>query len=110
MSALLLPQHAGGPLNSYFASAIVPNLMLCDVRSISKLPPEDGRLSSYFRRASLTSLLRPLNTDYLGKLLTVHPVQIHRWIKMLIADGLLVEIKRGGQYRATRYRWKFFQP
>lgn len=48
-----------------------------------------------------------LSTHAAGKLLTVHPGQIHRWIKMLIADELLEEVKRGDQYRATRYRWKY---
>jgi hypothetical protein len=40
-----------------------------------------------------------------GARLGVAPIQVHRWLKMLIADGVLAVVKPGDKRWATRYRF-----
>ncbi|MEI7880321.1 MAG: hypothetical protein WCI95_05555 [bacterium] len=46
-----------------------------------------------------------LSTHAAERLMNVPAMSIHRWLKMLIADGVLKMSHNGNEYRATRYRW-----
>lgn len=40
-----------------------------------------------------------------ARLLGVDHVQVWRWFKMLVADGVLAQVEQGRTGRATRWRW-----
>jgi len=46
-----------------------------------------------------------LSSHAAARLVNVKPMQVSRWMTMLIADGLLEKTQAGNERRATRYRW-----
>ena len=46
-----------------------------------------------------------LSTHEAARLLNTTAMQIHRWLNMLVADGIIGIRCRGNEHRATRYRW-----
>ena len=46
-----------------------------------------------------------LSTHAAAKLMNVKAMTIHRWLGMLVADGVLEMVHTGNEHRATRYRW-----
>ena len=59
--------------------------------------------------AALASLSKDgrffLSSHAAARLMSVPPMSVHRWLKMLIADGVIEVVAIGYEYRATRYRW-----
>lgn len=46
-----------------------------------------------------------LSMPVAGQMMKVHPYQVRRYIRMFIADGLLIVVKAGTRQTATTYRW-----
>ena len=77
--------------------AVAADYDLDGVRKLVALCAALGRLSHDGRFFLATHSAAPL--------LEVHPMVVHRWLRMLIADGIIELRRRGNQRQASRFRW-----
>ena len=71
-----------------------------DLESVKQLVGLCAALGSFSRDGRFF-----LSTHSAARLLNVQPMTVHRWLKMLVADGILELMHRGNERRASRFRW-----